>query len=196
MTSEQYARQLKQLLPQGAAVASEPSSWLGQVMLALADELSRVDSRVTNLLDEFDPRTALEMLDDWERALSLPDGCLVVAPVTISERRTAILNKYAARGGQSRQYYIDLAVSLGYEITINEFDPFHAGSLCGDLCYGTDWAYAWQVNVDLAAPEGLPSFRAGSRAGDYLFGLGELDVECIFMRARPAHTYLLFNYTG
>jgi len=158
----------------------------------MADELSRADGRAADLLRELDPRTTVELLTDWETALGLPDAC-VPAGQTIQQRRSAVVAKYTSLGGQSRQFYIDLAAALGYTITITEFRPFRAGiSVAGDPLTNGDWIFAWQVN----APETtIFEFRAGqSTAGEPLRNWGNDELECAISAVKPAHTEVLFAY--
>ena len=97
-------------------------------------------------------------------------------------------------GDQSRQYYIDVAARLGYQITITEFDTFEAGDHAGDLVNGENWRYAWRVN----APEvTITEFIAGgSSAGDPLRDWGNEQLECVINRLKPAHTLAQFAYGG
>ena len=191
-----YARQLRQLFPRGSLWNFEADSVLSRVLLAIGDELARVGERAADLQDEADPRTALETLEDWERILGLPDSCLEEIPSSVSERRVAVAARFAARGGQSAQFYIDLAATLGYTITIDEYTVCRSGVMrSGDRCNGTAWAYAWLVTIEGYEPGAVSIFRAGSgRSGDRLQGFEQLDLECILQRAKPAHTQVLFNY--
>lgn len=191
-----YARQLKHLLPPGAALDAPRDSLISKCLTAIADELARVDARGVTLIEEWDPTTTLELLEDWERILGLPDSCITEIPDSVADRRTAVLNKLVTRGGQSPQFYIDLCASLGLTVTITEF----VTSVCksgrarsGDRCYGTDWAYTWLVNLPISAA--AHNFHAGSSAGETLGGIGNLDIECIIQRAAPAHTVVLFAYS-
>lgn len=188
-----YARQLKALLPQGVAWNLQPESVLSKVMLALADELSRVDSRAVDLEREIDPRSTVELLIDWERILDLPDGCTPDGQ-TVEQRRAAVVAKYTQLGGQSRQFFIDVADALGYAITITEFRPFRAGiSTAGDPLTNTSaWLHTWQVN---APAETIFYFRAGSgSAGEPLRNWGNEQLECVISDRKPAHTRVLFTY--
>lgn len=197
-SADAYKAQLAALLPRGRAWPREDGSILMQLMQAEADELARVDGRISDLLEEVDPRSALELLEDWERVAGLPDGC-IPAPDSIAERRAALLSRVTGQGGQSRAYFIELAARIGYAITIDEFRPFAAGSLAGEDLNGDAWAHTWRVNVQPAAVDTgtgftITYFTAGSNAGERLAGFGSLDLECVISRARPAHTTVLFSY--
>lgn len=192
MSAQEYARQLKALLPQGVAWDMGDGSWLSRFMLAVAGEMARVDGRAGDLLREMDPAATVEMLSDWERVLGLPDAC-VPAEQTLQARRAAVVAKYTALGGQSRAYFIGLAAALGYEVTITEFRPFRAGhSSAGDALTNGDWAHTWQVNGPTVT---VREFRAGqSAAGEPLRDWGNEELECAIAQRKPAHTLLQFAY--
>lgn len=179
MTPEAYARQLKQLLPPGRLWLLEPTSWLSKLLTAVADELARIDGRGEDLLREWDPRSALETLDDWERVL----GLFPEPTATVSERQNAVAARLVARGGQTPEYFVDLAARLGFVATITVTAP-----------------YTWRVNVNLSASSAaytlrVSEFRAGaSRAGDRVANRDIAVLETEINRAKPAHTLVLFAY--
>ncbi|AUZ85838.1 hypothetical protein CDW43_15255 [Methylophaga nitratireducenticrescens] len=109
-TVEQYTQQLLALLPVGDlwTQLSEPDTDFFALITALAEEFARIDGRTEDLMDEDDPRTIYEMLFDWEKWLGLPDACMGNAE-TLQQRREAVLELLTLTGGQSRQYFIDLA---------------------------------------------------------------------------------------
>jgi uncharacterized protein YmfQ (DUF2313 family) len=100
--------------------------------------------------------------------------------------------KFAARGGQSKTYYIEVAHALGFEIEIEEYATFVAGSATGGLLSGLDWAYAWRIIV---AETMVRAFSAGiSNAGEPLREWGNRTLECVMEALKPAHTHLIFTY--
>jgi uncharacterized protein YmfQ (DUF2313 family) len=177
---ERYARQLKQLLPPGALWWLDPGSWLSTQILAIGDELARVDARGETLVDEWDPRTALETLPEWERVLGVPDGATPLSSIT-AERQAAAARKLAARGGQTAAYFVELAARLGFVVTIVE-----------------TVAHTWRMDVDLSqstATLAVSEFRAGSaRAGDRVANRSVAELESVINQAKPAHTVVLFAY--
>lgn len=194
MDLNDYQSQLYNLMPQGKAWPRDENSNLSALFLAYAVELARVDDRVKTLLLEAYPATAFELLDDWERVLGLPEQCAGVV-TTLQGRRNAIVEKLARRGGQSRQFFIDLAARIGFTITISEFRPFLSGiGRSGDRIYSEDWRFVWQVN---APEETVQYFRSGqSSSGDALAEWGNELLECVISRLKPAHTVLHFGYSG
>jgi hypothetical protein len=75
MTAAAFARVLKALLPPGKIWQLDDV--IENIFLANGDELARVDARAQDLIREADPRTADELLPDFERVLGLEgDGSL------------------------------------------------------------------------------------------------------------------------
>ena len=132
------------------------------------------------------------MLPEWEETLGLPSACTGNLG-NLQQRQQAVCVKFTARGGQSKAYFISLAETLGYEITITEFAPFRAGiNRAGDPVYGEGWAHVWQITAQ--AP--VIYFRAGqSTAGERLRSWGSRLFECTMDEIKPAHTILLFDYS-
>ena len=194
-----YAAQLASLLPPGRAWSREPDSFLGRLRRGIAEELARVDGRGAQLIEEADPRTALELLEDWERMCGLPDECFG-QPDNLTERRIAIAQRLTSVGGQSRAYFIELAAQLGYPVTIDEFRPTSCLMACISPVYDEQWVHVWRVNV-LPLDEELPADQFWlawanclSACDVPLRGWGALDLECLIRRHRPAHSIVLFAY--
>ncbi len=194
-----YADQLRQLLPPGAAWQVPAGGTLDGLLGGIAEEFARIDARGQTLIEEADPRTALELLPDWERVAALPDAC-TGAPDNVGERHAALHHKLTRTGAQSRAAYVELAARAGYVIEIEEHQPLRCGFRVGERCNGVEWQFVWTVIIRAVAiafdsDVFLAVFRAGSgRAGDRLRGWGALDIECLIRRAAPAHTHVLFAY--
>lgn len=190
---EDYGKQLLDLMPPGQAFSRDPGTQLEQVLLGCAVEFSRVETRGDQLAIEVIPSETNELLTDWERVAGLPDKCSGKLEETIQGRRNALLAKLSSTGGQSPAYFIEVARSLGYEVTITEFRPFLAGmSRAGDPLTNGDWIYTWRIN----APETtIIEFRAGlSAAGEPLRTWGNDTLECKINQLKPAHTQVIFSY--
>lgn len=192
-----YAEQLHALLPQGAAWSVPKDGTFARLLLALGDEFARIDARALDIIEEADPRTALEMLPDWERVAALPDSC-VGAPDSVAERHAALHYKLTRTGSQSRAAYIERARRAGFEIEIEEHRPARLGVRVNARCNDEEWAFAWTVHVRSSdsQEELLASTQAhmGDRLGVRLRGWGSLNIECLIRRTAPAHTIVLFAY--
>lgn len=193
-----YAAQLRQLLPQGAAWDFAPDGTFAGLLGGLAEEFARIDARALDLIEEADPRAALELLPDWERVAALPDACTGV-PDNAGERQAALHQKLTRVGAQNAAAYAELAARVGYQIDIEEHRPARCGMYLGERMNGPEWAFAWTVHIrpfDGFLEE--ISFIATAHCGDFLGvrlrGFGALDIECLIRRAAPAHTIVLFAY--
>lgn len=192
-TAAEYREQLKALLPPGQAFPRDPGTTLHDLLDGMSLELARVDDRARALPQEVNPNTTLELLTDWERVAGLPDKCSGTLEETLQGRRNALLAKLTSTGGQSADYFIQLAASLGYAVTIEVFRPFRAGrSVAGDVLSNGAWAFAWRIH----APDvTVIPFRAGlSVAGERLRVWGSDTLECKIRQLAPAHTIPIFAY--
>lgn len=186
----ELADQLRLLLPPVSYNGTAPI--LSAAIEAEASALTQSETKGDAIYSAIFPDSG-EGLTDWERVLALPDPCLIGIPQTGSQRVQAVVSKVQARGGQSKSFFIALAKSLGYDITITTFRPARAGmARAGDRVYGGDWSFTWRVN----APSVTVSFaRAGTaRAGDPLAAWGNKSLECRLSQMKPAESILLFGY--
>ena len=133
--SDRHVRRLGQdygdafltLLPQGQAWPKAEGTTLNLTCRGLAEYWGTVDSRAADLLEiESDPRYTFELMPDWERNWGLPDPCYE-APQTFGERRMALLMRMTMQGAQSRAFFIGVAATIGYTITITEYRTFVVG---------------------------------------------------------------------
>lgn len=175
LTAQHYREQMQALLPSGAAWPRDADSILTQTLDALAVEFSRVGDRAENLPVEILPSTTTELITDWERVLGLPDPCVGKLEETLAKRRSAVVAKLTGGGSASKDYYIALALTLGYVITITE------PSL-----------HTWLITAPLTT---VTYFNVGtSVVGERLISYNHDFFECYFLAIKPAHTVLIFAY--
>jgi len=143
------------------------------------------------VLNGVTPFTAAALLSDWECVL----GLSVSNSMTIQARRKQIMAKLNETGGLSRSYFIQLAKSLIYEISIDEPEPFRCRrNRCDDRLWVLEIIWVSMVNIEEGQVP-LYRFRCGSSApGERLMLFGQNMFESIFRDLKPAHTYVVFNY--
>lgn len=153
-------------------------------------QLDDAQASATVLMQEMFADKAYNLLTDWERVCGLtPD-----ADDPLQTRRDAVVRKLRELGGLSRNYFITLAASIGWTITIDELQPFMAGwGRCGDTIYDEAVRWIWRVNIP---GHSVYFFRAGSScAGERLtWWTPNAKLEELFNDLKPAHTYVIFNY--
>lgn len=185
-----HAELLKLLLP-ASLDPSEPalSAEIEAEGLALDASLGRAAS----LLLEADPRSTSEMLPDWERVLALPDACVAATGEvqTVAQRRAAVVARLTMQGGQSKAYFIALAETLGYEITITEYHPHTTEHDSESPITDEPWRFVWQANAPLNTLRDKTS-EDDSEMATAVWGNALL--ECVISRFKPAHTHVIFSY--
>jgi uncharacterized protein YmfQ (DUF2313 family) len=176
MTKDDYKQQLIALMPTGGIWPShQVVNNLARLIDALAEELARIDARALELMEEAFPNTAVELLPDWERVAGLPGACTGELG-TLQQRHSALMGVLTIERSLSQQYYIDLALRLGFVITIAETANF-----------------TWQVTA--AQDVNAVYFRVDiSAIGDPLVQSATNLLECVFQALKPAHTIVTFNY--
>ncbi|OWS76288.1 phage tail protein [Pantoea sp. VS1] len=183
-----YRDLLASLLPLVAYRAEQKA--LNAEITAEGNAFSLVSMFADDIAGAVTPLFADGMLADWERVLDLTPG----SDDSWQQRLEAVLIKLAETGGLSRAYFIKLAATAGYTITIDEFEPFRAGiNSAGDVLYVPEIIYVWAVNVSSSVS--VYYFRAGaSLPGERLSTFGDKVLESIFENLKPAHTYCYFTY--
>ena len=197
-TGFDYRKLLQSLLPKGNIWNRREDSVLGEVLLAEGDELARVENHSLDLLAERFPRNAVYMNSEHEFDLGLPNDCYSYVDTTLEERKNISQAKYISTARLDKQYYIDYAGDLGYEITIDEFTPLWSGlARSGDLCISQRGIFYWRVNIYNADTEWI-FLRSGlGSSGDPLAKIpGTELLTCILNKVKPAHTVLIYRLVG
>lgn len=188
-----FLRFIQGLLPRGPAWPRDDDAVLTQVAQAIADGTYGHHQATLNLSEvEADPNYTNELLPDFELDYGLPDPCTPLNP-TLGQRRSALLAKMRAKGGQSAAYFIAVAEQLGYTITIERFYPFRVNQgAIGDPLYGQGWIFAWRVHAPTTT---VSNFQVNlSVVGEPLRAWGNAELECVLRRIAPGETIVQFAY--
>lgn len=154
-------------------------------------QLDAAQARAEQLLREEYPDLSVELLPAWERVCGLIPG----AEDTIKSRQDRVIRKLRERGGLSREYFIALAAAMGWTITIEELQPFMSGiGRAGDVLYVPGVRFIWRVSI---SGQPLYYFRSGqSAAGERLLWWPlATELENLLQDLKPAHTYIIFDYS-
>jgi len=165
---------LQALLPPGLAWVRDVDTILTSFVRAISYSFARVRRRALDLIEEIDPRTTYEMLEDWERVYGLPDEC--AQPTTLSGRRAALQGKMLGNVDPNKENIEATATELGYDILIYEYkraQMMTCESTCDDYLYTDQWMFHWTVS--------------------YWPGAIDAQLDCAIEQIVPNHTYALFN---
>lgn len=179
-------------LPRGFALAKRGGNF-DEILNAIAKSLADFEASLERLINEIDPRTAIDFLPDFERVLG-PDPCgRDLDNPTISQRQKLAHQRWTTSGGQSIPYLIDVAKKLGVDIEIEEFWPTQAGQMqAGQELIPDGEQFVWRVKLTL---NGYEKFVSGDgQAGDPLGSFITSGIECELRRIAHAHTTVVFSY--
>ncbi len=192
-SEDQILDELLTHLPPGWVWRRDRDSVIAALLTPLAGGIAELEELAEAMLREVDPRFASICLSDFERVLG-PDPCgRDIAGMSLADRRLLAHQRWTARGGASRQYFIDLAAKRGVAITISENRVSCAGELvCGDELVDWPEQFVWTVHLALTE-ESLFEADEG-QAGDRLYDLVISDIDCDIRRLKPAHTDVAFDY--
>lgn len=176
---ESYAEGYNDLLPTGPAWPRDPDTTFQKAVAGLSAFWGSTVEKLAQLLlvQESDPRSTVVLLPEWERAWGLPDKCLA-EPLTIVDRQIALVHKITLLGAQSRDFFVGVAKSIGYDITIREWAPFMCGvSMAGDT-RGTDLISGSVISQPSSAKPNnrlwVPNGAAQIDVAQFKFGTGSL----------------------
>lgn len=188
---EEYQAALAALLPRGRAWPRDPSSTLMKLLGGLAGSFARTNAAANDLLVQAFPATATAFLGEWESALGLPD-VFGAAPTTEEGRRSAIVAALTDTGGQSIPYFVELAKTLGFLITVTQFTSYSVIAGMDRPIASDEWASTWQVNASAAiAQTYTPTVDIAHATPNF----GNPVLDAVLAKFKPAHTICIVRYT-
>ena len=191
LTADNIVDMLIALLPHGDAWPTQRDSWWGEIFYSFADEFVVIANQIELLKKEMSTHTTDLLISEYESDYGLPD-CIFTAQ-TFLQRRAALSIKDGLIGRQDKQFFIDIAVELGYAITIAEFNAANPGpptAFQGVALTGDDWNFVWQITADTNI---TPRTYGSQYNEQYRNANGEL-LECTLRAYAHDHRVLLFNF--
>jgi uncharacterized protein YmfQ (DUF2313 family) len=198
------------LSPPGWALPREPGMW-AQFLGVDAAQISLAEISADALVDEIDPRTAVQTLADYERVLG-PDPYgrdSASLDLTAAQQAQLVYARWTAGGNSAPADYIALAAASGVTITIREYWVTQCGQAeCGQSLVGALWAASadgvagWQPQwlkwlVSLPASLLLPAECGSAVCGEPMgksAAVASIVANAILGEA-PSHTEPVFLYS-
>jgi len=191
---DDYASQLIALLPRGVAFDSVADGIFGQLVYGIVAEFKRTSDQICILENETFPLNTTQLLDDWERAMGLPDAC-AQGPQGLPDRRAAVATKLATIAEPTPQFFVRLARNFGYSIEVIEYKPARVDrAKMGDPIYGPGSEFVWAVRIPGSYTQKRMATVSDARMGDPIATWGDGSLECLISQYKPAHTTLIFLY--
>jgi uncharacterized protein YmfQ (DUF2313 family) len=202
----QYRKQLQSLLPKGKLWNRNEDSLLTKVLYGMAEELSRVEERIENLILEKLLNSTNELLTEHETDFGLPEENEDLQPTT-ELRRRELKSKLLEVGQQDKMYFDDICLAFSYDVWIEEFKPAWCGVMVsGDPCGNQTNIFYWKIhiNIDSIVVPVLTSFNIAFDTGFQNLVNNYSANETILVdltkiiakinKLKPAHTHVLFDF--
>lgn len=142
----QWTNAIMAQMPRGVIWQRSTSLDLYKYAQGYAPRLERVEASADNLLLEMRPETTLQLLDEWEEYLGLPE-CVAEPVSNIEYRRYAVVEKYHRKGGLQAWNVQRLAEDLGFTVSVDEVFPHHCLRGCTYPLWPQQYRYILRVTV-------------------------------------------------
>lgn len=119
-TREQWTDQAIKLFPPGIAFNSDPNSNFYKLIYALMGEFKAFNDFSNAIIEDWNPLTTTNFLEEWQSSLGLPDQC-VTYQSSFEDQRNQVISRINFTGQSNINFLSGLCTSLGYEVDIKEW---------------------------------------------------------------------------
>lgn len=192
-TKEEHADVLADYLPNDDLWKAKKidGKKLRQLLLGLALSAQKAEDQLETVWEELDPSTTTLFIDDWEKALGIPDDCFP-GTGTIEDRRLHVIIKLSS-SVQTAADFEALAALLGVTVTVQSgiasakfpmiFPVLFVGSL-------KEARFTIVVNFTTSVTEVFP-FTFPLTFQESAISI----IKCIFSKLKPANCNIIFRET-
>ena len=175
----EHTKALADYLPGGKLWTAKniADTTMRNMLVGISRESLRAEGYLKALQEQFIPDMTENFIEDWERALGIPDDCFD-AQGDLNERRRDILVKLASLGVQTVADFQNLATLFGVTATV----------LPGEEAAPVPSDPKFTIVVEFISPEGFPF------TFPFIFGSEIISiVECLFNKLKPANCIVVFR---
>jgi hypothetical protein len=167
----------------------------GKLMRAFAVEFGRNQEILNELAVQHNITNTVNLLEEWESALGIPDDCFSNAlPTTIEDRQRQCVAKFAKMNIAIYDDWIALAKWFNYDISISYGSSELGFPLTLPFTLGTSKEAKFTIYINFlylpkpsnVFPLTLP-FTLGSPANIMV---------CLFNELKPANVRIIYRYLG
>lgn len=189
---DEHTQSLVNYLPGGRLFrsANVSNSNFRGLLKGLAGELLRCDRNIRLYLDEILPDKTVIFIDEWERALGIPDSCFP-GTGTVDQRRLHVLIKLASLGVQTNSDFVALGALFGVTVTIE------SGSVSGIFPMTFPivlFDSAREAYFTIFVTFTVPAASRFPLTFPFIFGSSDIAIlECLFNKLKPANCNVIFK---
>ena len=194
-TVDGQAQSLANYLPGGKlfSIKNIQNSNFRKLLVGLAGELFTADGYIRSYSQEILPDEAVLFIDEWEKALGIPDDCFS-GTGTLDDRRKHILVKLASLGIQTADDFVDLAALFGVTITVTPGSDFYSFAQFPVEFpfpfFGSEEESRFNIVVEFTIQDSAKfTFFFPYTFGDALLQI----LECLFNKLKPANCTITFK---
>lgn len=192
-STEEHTNALAAYLPNGPLFEAKNinDSNFRQLLRGLAGELFTAQGYLVTLNDDYFPDVTVNFLDEWEKALGIPDDCFP-GTGSMNERRRDIVTKLASLGIQTDADFEELGTIFG--VTVSVYPGIEFSSVFPATFPFIFFDSAKQARFTLIVDFTVTEASKFPLIFPFTFGSGEIGVlECLFRRLKPANCDIIFR---
>lgn len=186
-TLDEHANILADFLPNGPLFEAKKiaDSNFRELLRGFAGELFTAEGYIKTFDDEYSPLKTVLFIEEWERALGIPDSCFL-ATGSIDERRTHILTKLASLGIQTTADFVDLGLVFGKTLVVEALDEMTSPPIA--VTYPDARFTIVITGAELTA--GFPPYDV-----PFTPESSESVLECLLNKLKPSNSKIIFVNT-
>ena len=195
-TPEQVQTEVLAIQPAGFAwPEGDPDTYSAARWLGLANELSLAEASMESLLPQIDPRTAPDLLADYQRVLG-PDPCRRDQLALTTEQQALLaFQRWTGAGGNYAGWFAAAGAAIGEAIGVIEYAPtVCGGTVCGQLSALVPVPANCDYTVVLPAREVTLPVCGSTVCGDTLGTFTPDLMACVFTTWGPLGRTAYFTY--
>lgn len=171
---------------------NKQDSNLRKILTGLAYEFLRERDLIDKVQKEFDPNNTTDFINEWEKSVGIPDGCLTKSG-SLEERRKNILLKLVGSNVSTKEQFEKIAEILGFTITVEAGgDSSHCVfPMTFPIIFTDSTLPFWIIiNINLTYSQDTFTFTFPITFTENKY----LILECFLEKLKPSNTRLIFNY--
>ncbi len=186
--------EMQALSPPG--YSRSPDAMWGKQLAPAAAEASLIEQMGEVLHREIDPRQSIYLLPEWQAEFGADPYGVDTSSMITPQLQAYLYQRLINRGGQSRAFYIALAASLGVPISITEFIVTRYEAAVYDTADYVEPPAQFQWIVTLPATQITTGVYDDLQYDEASETIAQSPIASILTALAPAHTQVIFSYTG